>query len=588
MIWEYYRTKYNPFSKIVVFDVETRGLSARPESFLFGVIYDGKRFYRYTTVLDMKNALFSFANSGFIAVAHNMEYDLTTLFDNVILASSKYIHRQRFLKLQFNPNRRSSNKRDKVLICIDSMNLFPVSLEQIGKVYGLEKLNTDYQFSEKITEDNWAYCERDCEVIYLAINKLSDIIKRLYNSNLRLTLASTSFQLAVNSFFQNGWLTQKESYYNMQISDKMQEIAKKSYIGGFTRALRKGKHKITLYHYDINSSYPYSMLQPYPDFRHCYTLFEPSRDATQKILDAYEGFSLIKVLNCNTKYPYLPLKIEKMVYYPLMDGWKTYISFPELRFLLAHSEYDIEIKELFYAQRLKSPFEYIYNLYKLKQENKKKNPALSYTAKILLNASYGKFAQKNYDESFIMDFEKLVDEFLDKKDLDGLEKWQSNFEYCTEKNGILCGYLKTKPIDAKHDIYSIASYITARSRVLLWEYSQDSYYCDTDSIFIPYKIKESKELGGWKLEDIATEIEIKGKKWYRYVTEDGQKITKIKGVTLEKEDADFGNIKKYKTMIKAKSSIRRNLKAGEFIEVEKHLNDFDDTILPKKFNIANC
>ena len=94
-------------------------------------------------------------------------------------------------------------------------------------------------------------------------------------------------------------------------------------------------------------------------------------------------------------------------------------------------------------------------------------------------------------------------------------------------------------------------------------------YCDTDSIFVTgnIKIQEGNNLGDWKKEEkIVTEI--RGLKNYSYLYQ-GKKHDKIKGV---KKGATFENgVYKYKSLVKTKEGLRRNIENGVEIERSKIL-----------------
>jgi hypothetical protein len=84
-----------------------------------------------------------------------------------------------------------------------------------------------------------------------------------------------------------------------------------------------------------------------------------------------------------------------------------------------------------------------------------------------------------------------------------------------------------KEVESFNSFCAIASHVTDYARMLLWEYIQKApaktlFYCDTDCLIVNqegfeiYKKElDSTELGRFKIEDISTELEIRGLKHYR-------------------------------------------------------------------------
>ena len=202
MIYKYREPKTCLWSNIYTFDIETEGLDARKDSFIYGVVYDGRRFHRFDDPDKMRDKMQELANAGKVGVAHNFEYDLTSLFGNLIRAAAHYIHRSRFLYITIQYDK---GKRHRRLKFLDSMNIFPCSVKDIGDIVDLPKLESDYNYKpgQEITEDDWRYCERDCEIVYKGVKDLRRLIKT-FGIDLRMTLASTVFQLNNKCLYEAG------------------------------------------------------------------------------------------------------------------------------------------------------------------------------------------------------------------------------------------------------------------------------------------------------------------------------------------------------------------------------------------------
>jgi hypothetical protein len=153
-----------------------------------------------------------------------------------------------------------------------------------------------------------------------------------------------------------------------------------------------------------------------------------------------------------------------------------------------------------------------------------------------------------------------------------------------------------------HTIFGWASYVTSYARIRNIEIQirlrneSNVYYTDTDS-FVCDSIPDdliSDELGYLKIEDKEF-TEIHGNKWYEYEdTKTSKMKLKVKGVN--KNHSQNGNEFKFKSIIKLKSAIRRNIPVGTGITVTKMLqNDYDKRIVtndgytvPIVLNATNC
>lgn len=590
--WSYRIPSTDYWSHIYVFDIETEPITDPDDpkaqmkaEFVFGVIYTGTEFFRFEDRELMKAEMQRLSNAGLIGVAHNMEFDLVRIFGNVISNSTKYIYRHRFLYAHL----KRQTKYDKVLRFTDSMNLFPISLREVGAVVGIPKGEGDYiNYAKGMTvrEEDWQYCEQDCRIVWEAVKMFRSIMRERFAMDPCLTLASTAFKYTIPMLMEavGGTFNEKMRRWEMDIDDTLQAWAKEGYRGGMVRALEKGVTEGPLYYYDVNSSYPWSMTQPFPDPRYGWEIQEPEEEDIEEALRDREGFARIRVQRCRGRHPYVGVKIDNQVYHPRNEEFETVITFPELRFLRDHPEdYDYEVLGLVCSYRIDSPFIlFVTEMYDLKRSSKRDNPGLSYSAKIMLNSCYGKFQQKNYEERYIADVEEYFEQLReDCADLNEFEtRSKAMMAYWNPLGDGDQGYIRTPEREAPHVMYCIGAYITGRSRTLLWSRIHDAVYCDTDSLVLPYQIATSSELGGWKQEYLLDRLDVAGKKWYKMWIQGGEVKSRIKGVSLLTMDIDIRDPQEMRRMMKSREALRRGMDAGDFIYVIKYLRDVNDEVLP--------
>ena len=229
-------------SKFYVFDVETKGLDARPEAFIFGCMY-GKNFQKvFYTREDFQNEFKKAKYKTKYIFAHNAEYDLTSIYGNIITGlDNKAIFNGRFMLAESNGVRFA-----------DSFNILPSSLKKIGQILGIEKLELNDKFKTKnskdfhITKKDIEYCMRDCEIVYEALLKIFTIA-----GDVKPTIGGLSMNFFRRKYLDTSIMTDSthdESFYE-------------SYYGGRVECFKIGKTKS--YKYDVNSMYPYCMANMY-------------------------------------------------------------------------------------------------------------------------------------------------------------------------------------------------------------------------------------------------------------------------------------------------------------------------------------
>lgn len=438
----------------------------------------------------------------------NTQYDIGNLFRE----------NQEFLSFTISGSRFITGKVYQERISFkDIFNVIPgSSVKSLGNMIGMEKIEVHGQF------DNEEYCQRDTEIVYWALLKYKNTLKKL-NVELKNTAASTGFTALLEKY--------KPLSYNTFTEDD-HEFMKKGYYGGRTEVFNTAKQKGEIYGYDIISSYPYAMLSiPLVD--------ASSRTYTKRPkLERREGMAdvLIKA-PAKLALPYLPLKLDSKLIFPLGEfrGVWTYFELREAQ------KRGYEIIKTFNAIEFKGLHgfllqEFVEKLFNIRAEAKKAgDDVLQYACKIILNASYGKFAMGN-----------------EKTELVAFEQFHKiKGSYTSElfpNNQII---VRRTTNHAPSTNYLTAALITAHGRHNLYKYLEEGskkgrrlLYCDTDSIFFagpklpPEIIPNDGTLGSLQLEYEIIEAQFILPKTYMIKLKNGNTRYKCKGVR-EKLAKDF-------------------------------------------------
>jgi hypothetical protein len=247
--------------------------------------------------------------------------------------------------------------------------------------------------------------------------------------------------------FKKFFLSSKWPYLTTQRYD----FIKESYYGGSIFHLKtKGKR---LFYYDINSLYPYSLINKFPI----------RKPRVKKFPKLNESFGFIKaVISAPNfmQYDFLPRKgklnalIDKRVWIG------TYFS-EELKFAESIGYSITPVEGLIYNSKENILADFILYLYGLKVNH-------PITTKILLNSFYGKLSSRN-----------------------------SNTLKFSYKPTVLASIDQAPLTEKKLASIIIASTTTSYARIFMFKKmnlrSNPSYYSDTDSIVTQHKIEKDKK-----------------------------------------------------------------------------------------------
>jgi hypothetical protein len=536
-------------------------LRARPENFVFGVIY-GRNYNkvchtREEFIQTLKEKRFK----GRLVFFHNAFYDLTCTYDNIFtLDPTAIFNGSRFIQCT-----------NGVCKFGDSMNIFVgQSVKKIGEQLGIKKpdLGDDSLFSYNMTfatvgGDEINRCSEDCRIVYEALHNSFE-----FAGDIKITQASLSM-----TYFRR---------HHQQFDIDHNENTRffwSSYYGGRTEAFKIGNtHSVV---YDRNSCYPAEMKNlQFPNPKYLKTQdYVSVAYFTEKLLPYYEGCIFATVHHAYNWCGLLPYKRDGKLCFPV-GNFEGCWNFNEIRFALQTGLVTIRaIKKVVYAERMSSPFSgYIDKLFDLKnQADASGNEFWRDLYKRYQNSLYGKFAQRIDEESiYIEDITKqawIIQDYMKK----GLYKKLVLFNADRLDCFLIIG--KSKKYNLSYSIPSFASYITSGARVsmnmmLLKSEKNRPTYCDTDSVAVEndFGMISETQLGGWKKEGAINDhtkiwtpkiiYRIDGLKNYKFIDPKTSKYEeKLKGVPKKAVKINE-NTYKYFDLSKTKEGLRRNIDAG--------------------------
>src|SRR4030043_568510 len=264
--------------------------------------YDGKNHHTFT---DMLKGWEWLARQGPAQVwACNTEYDLINLFGDWVT---------KVLTLQYvSSGLMRATMLEADVVFYDTLRHWAMSVEAMGKYIGKPK-HKDY-FGNMVTTKLIEACKRDTEIVFDFV----DIMLLKYKT-LGLEIKSTLPSMAMQY-----WNKRFNQYDLPKINNKIRDKFRGGYYGGRVEVYRFGEIEGPIYHYDINSLYPYFMRSfEYPD------ITRPAKQSANTDFSRY-GMASIEIDLPYRDKPGLPYRSEKEILFPYgkMSGVYCY---PEIR-----------------------------------------------------------------------------------------------------------------------------------------------------------------------------------------------------------------------------------------------------------------
>lgn len=481
------------------------------------LFYDADKFWNWVFSKVRKK-------SSVWIVAHNWNFDF------LILDSIEQLRKRSFFCKKFVAESScffsSFTNNDITVHFVDNTNFFKTSLEQIGKVIGIEKLSVDF---DNVDDEQLAtYCKRDVEILKEAFLSLVRFLHDTKSGAMQKTIASQAF-----STFRHAYMK-----HRIHIHDNKEalEMERSAYFGGRTECFYMGKYEGKVWYLDVNSMYPFVMKE-YEFPTRLIAIRERIRvNELKRILDKYLVIADVLV---RTNKNCFPCRYRGKLVFPI-GQFRTTLCSPEL--LLALEQNAIrKVYRVAIYEKAKIFEEYVTTLYEFRKKFKQEgNKVYDNICKLLLNSLYGKFGQRGIRweiVSITKDATITAEEFV------AVDAKTREVYKCRKVGNVVMR--KVKESESQNSFPAIAAHVTSYARATLWKYIEQAgienvLYVDTDSLFVNEtgyermkKHISNSELGKLKIEETGESIEIRGLKDYSF---NGKE--KIKGIRKDAEKID--------------------------------------------------
>lgn len=465
---------------------------------------------------------------SFAIFAHNLRFDFNAILPYISLedqnriAEFSFKRGQSFIKIIAPPD----EKTRYTYYFIDSMNYYNTSIEQLGKIFGLEKVGKDIDFENVSDEELEKRCIQDVVILRTAIINL--IEKMIIPSHIRMpiTASSMAFSIYRNHYMHYPIIIHKD--------EKLRKFERASYHGGRVEVFDLNQYE-HVYGLDVNAMYSFVMKNFSYPIKPIQILYNPSVTHLKKLLKHNFCMTAKAIVDTDRYIPAYPFKFNEKLLFPI-GKFETILTTPEILYAIEKKE----LVEVPYAVIYKSApifYEYASDMSQKKENAKENNNKVMYLFyKLLGNSLYGKFAQQ-------------------------IDKWEKTFDF--EGNGVINyfgkdikvktifnnSWISTEKRDGSLTSITISSHITAYARMYLLkllEKAKNPIYCDTDSLFIPEsdlskyeKMIHKSKLGMLDIEYEDIEFQAKLPKVYSF-TKNGQTYNKRKGIPKKSREIASG------------------------------------------------
>lgn len=400
---------------------------------------------------------------------------------------------------------------------LDTGNFFAVSLEEVGEIVGLRKLEVDFESCDDETLS--AYCRRDVEILIKAWSLWLDFLDKHELGDFKHTLPSQAFVSYRHRFMP----------HRIGVHDDMElcELEREAYKGARTEVFVSKKFETgSYYQLDVNSMYGFQMQsQLYPRLLRRYG----DHLEVEWLETLLNDFAMIARIEVETDLPVFPLKWNRTNAYPV-GRFEATLTTPELLFALKHCNI-CEIKEWACYSQERIFEEYATYFMSLKQRYEEEgNFPFRSIAKMFSNSLYGKFGQRGLEIRFDCE--------LPPGAPDEVSYFNHNMgQWCRIYRLGNHTIFESTGGESFNSFPAIPAHVAAYARMYLWKLIckagyANTFYSDTDCLVVNQagydnlvSLLDPQKPGYLKVEAEGTELEISAAKDYHI----GNK-TRMKGI----------------------------------------------------------
>lgn len=406
---------------------------------------------------------------------------------------------------------------------IDTANYAVTTVRALGEDLGFPKLTVDFHNVD--TEDLYIYCQRDVDILIKFMLTYINFIKVNDLGYFCPTLASQSLVAYRHRFMPRAIFIHKD--------DNATKLERQGYLGGRVEVFRKGDFSgETFYALDVNSMYPYCMLNSVVPYKLRGYNERTSVQQLERVSSKLYVIADCHILTSNNNYP---CKRNGRLIFPigqfrctlqgqeLIDALDNGVVIHVYSYAAYDSDYIFkDYVDFFYNEKVKATDE--------------GNKSWRFISKIFLNSLYGKFGQTNANTKLIGSCDdNLIFRHTVVDAETGIHKQEI---YWLGKV-----YQEWKDGEATYSFPAIAGAVTSASRYVLRSFMDKAgknnvFYMDTDSLIVNQEgytrllpDLDNNKLGSLKLENTSNDLIINGAKDYYF-----HGITKLKGI---KSDAIY-------------------------------------------------
>lgn len=363
----------------------------------------------------------------------------------------------------------------KTLVLADTLNIWRMSLKEMGKRIGLPKL--EYNGGELSPGEFDRYCKRDVEIILRSVCDWADFLRDKDMGGFCPTIAGQAMRS-----FRHKWLDTRILIETDPIS---LPLARNCYHGGRCEAHYIGEMEGPIYSLDVNSMYPHVMAtcEMPVRLRGISKYVQPHH--MQRLLQEYCVCAHVRI---KTDEPAFAVVHDGKLCFPIGE-FEAFLTTPELQYALDHCA----LLEIYMccSYDKERPFErFALDIYQNKESASRAGRDIEARHwKLVLNSFYGKWGQsgRHWVKSGTCDA-KLFDVTPDINAQTLKKTAVRHFGGIAFKRADEAEGLESHP--------AIAAHITAHARMILWTLirqlaPEDYLYCDTDGLLVTQRGRDS-------------------------------------------------------------------------------------------------